>query len=164
MACIVSAPLKQALPPRAQEWAGIPASSPCPAVRPPATCGRDAAVSHMLCSQLTHIVPRGTCYMSHAVGSYIAIIARMMQGDTHVNKHTRWVPRPRVLRSRDESSRLGDRMQAPRAHRTRGCSSVKCTVYISMSQNLVSGASCTQITEDFKEGLFTFLWVTFTVA
>ena len=73
-------------------------------------------------------------------------------------------PRPRVLRSRDKSSCLGDRMHAPTAHRTRACSSVKCTVYISMSQNLVSGASYTQVTEDCKEGLFKFLWVTFTVA
>ena len=32
--CIVSAPLKQTLPPHAQEWAGIPTSSPCPTVRP----------------------------------------------------------------------------------------------------------------------------------
>ena len=86
--CIVSAPLKQTLPPHAQEWPGIPTSSPCPTVRPPATCERDAAVSQMLCSRSTPIVPCGTCYMCHAVGPHIAIITRMMQGDPRVNEHT----------------------------------------------------------------------------
>lgn len=70
---------------------GYPLAAPPPrglAARSPCCVRKGPAISQTLCSQPTHGVLGGACSKCGAVGLYVAIITRMMQGNACVNEHT----------------------------------------------------------------------------